>query len=179
VDKFARKDDGASKHVRASERIAHSRPRSRCSGAVDELSTHVGFARCICSETEARKVLEAVQMDLYKLGAVLAAPPDAKERARAVLLTLIDSAEKQIHRIKSAPGVLGNESLFWEQPTAAALDVARAICRRAERLAKSLIDSGAAGSPFIPVYLNRLAELLWLLARLSESRRGTGPQPES
>jgi cob(I)alamin adenosyltransferase len=84
----------------------------------------------------------------------------------------MDTLETEIHRIKNVPGVLRDGSLFWELPAAAALDVARTISRRAEHLVRRLTGEGELGITFIAVYLNRLAELLWLLSRLLESRHG-------
>jgi len=82
----------------------------------------------------------------------------------------MDTLEAEIHRVKCVPGVLRDGSLFWELPAAAALDIARTISRRAERGARRLIDEGESNDNFIPHYFNRLADLLWLLGRLLESR---------
>lgn len=85
---------------------------------------------------------------------------------------MMDTLEKEIHRIKNVPGVLRGGSLFWELPAAAALDIARTISRRAERVVRTLTGGSQLGITFVAVYLNRLAELLWLLGRLLESRHG-------
>jgi cob(I)alamin adenosyltransferase len=132
----------------------------------------MGFARSICPDMEVRNCIKALQIDLYRLGAVIAAPTGAKKLAAVTCPAMMDALETEIHRIKSVPGVLRDGSLFWELPAAAALDIARTISRRAERVARRFTGEGELGVTFIAVYLKRLAELLWLLSRLLESRHG-------
>lgn len=133
----------------------------------------MGFARSICPDMEVRNCIKALQIDLYRLGAVIAAPTGAKKLAAVTCPAMMDALETEIHRIKSVPGVLRDGSLFWELPAAAALDIARTISRRAERVARRFTGEGELGVTFIAVYLKRLAELLWLLSRLLESRHGS------
>jgi cob(I)alamin adenosyltransferase len=137
------------------------------------LISHMGFARSICPDMEVRNCIKALQIDLYRLGAVIAAPTGAKKLAAVTCPAMMDALETEIHRIKSVPGVLRDGSLFWELPAAAALDIARTISRRAERVARRFTGEGELGVTFIAVYLKRLAELLWLLSRLLESRHGS------
>jgi cob(I)alamin adenosyltransferase len=61
-------------YLTPSERAAESHRRTRCCAVVDELISHMGFARAICPDMEVRKCIKALQIDLYKLGAVIAAP---------------------------------------------------------------------------------------------------------
>jgi cob(I)alamin adenosyltransferase len=159
-------------YLKPYEGIADSRRRIQCCGTIDELISQMGFARSICSDLEVRKCIKALQIDLYKLGAVIAAPRGAKKLEAVTCPAAMNNLETEIHRIKSVPGVLREGSLFWELPAAAALDVARTISRRAERLIRRLTGEAELGITFIAAYLNRLAELLWLLGRLLESRHG-------
>ena len=85
---------------------------------------------------------------------------------------MVDAMEAEVHRIESVPGVLADWSLPGELPDAAALDVARTVCRRAERLTTRLMEEGQLTNPAILAYLNRLSDLLWLLGRLLETRQG-------
>jgi cob(I)alamin adenosyltransferase len=160
-------------YLTPSERTAESRRRIQCCGAVEELISHMGFARSICPDMEVRNCIKALQIDLYRLGAVIAAPTGAKKLAAVTCPAMMDALETEIHRIKSVPGVLRDGSLFWELPAAAALDIARTISRRAERVARRFTGEGELGVTFIAVYLKRLAKLLWLLSRLLESRHGS------
>jgi len=157
-------------YLKPSARDSERRRRNRCCGAIDELISQMGFARSICPDGEVRERIKALQLHLYRVGAVVAAPPGAKKLARNISPALMDTLEAEIHRVKCVPGVLRDGSLFWELPAAAALDIARTISRRAERGARRLIDEGESNDNFIPHYFNRLADLLWLLGRLLESR---------
>jgi Cobalamin adenosyltransferase len=112
-------------YLNPSERIADSRRRLRCCGTIDELISQMGFARSICPDIEVRKRIKALQLDLYSLGGIIAAPAGAKNLAAAVSPGMMNALEAEIHRIKGVPGVLRDGSLFWELPAAAALDVAR------------------------------------------------------
>ena len=85
---------------------------------------------------------------------------------------MVDALEAEVHRIEAEPGVLGDWSLPGGAPDAAALDVARTVCRRAERMATGLMEGGAIQNPSILAYLNRLSDVLWLWGRLLEARRG-------
>jgi cob(I)alamin adenosyltransferase len=158
------------------ERPADSRRRIQCSSAIEELIAHIGFARSICPDARVRDLIKALQMDLYRLGAVIAGPPVAKKPAATISRAMMDLLDAETRRLKRLPGVLRNGSLFCEQPPAAALDVARTVCRRAERLAKNLPNQGQPDVSSIEVYLSRLTDLLWLLSQLLESRPGVNPQ---
>ncbi len=157
---------------KTSVRDSLKRRRNRCCGDIDELISQMGFARSICPDVEVRTRLKALQLDLYRIAAVIAATSAANNKWTATIsVAVMDALETEIRRVKSVPGLLRDGSLFWELPAAAALDVARSVSRRAERSAQRLINEGALPIIFIPVYLNRLADVLWLLGRLLESRR--------
>jgi cob(I)alamin adenosyltransferase len=130
----------------------------------------MGFARSICSDVEVRKRIKALQLELYKVAAVIATPPEAKDLAPEISFAMMESLQAEVRHIESVPGVLADGSLFWELPDAAALDVARTVCRRAEQVARRLMDEGELNNSSVLTYLNRLSDLLWLLGRLLESR---------
>jgi cob(I)alamin adenosyltransferase len=77
-----------------------------------------------------------------------------------------------VHEIEATPGLLSDWSLPGEHPTGAAYDVARTVCRRAERCVVRLVESGETINPNILAYLNRLSDLLWLFARKVEVDAG-------
>src|ERR1700735_3553637 len=88
---------------------------------------------------------------------------------------MVDALEAECHQIEAEPGVLGDWSLPGGSPDAAALDVARTVCRRAERLATGLMESGVIQNPSILAYLHRLSGVRWLFGRLVEARAGVDP----
>ena len=85
---------------------------------------------------------------------------------------MVEGLTAQVHEIEATPGLLSDWSLPGEHPTGAAYDVARTVCRRAERGVVRLIESGEAVNPNILAYLNRLSDLLWLFARKIEVDAG-------
>jgi cob(I)alamin adenosyltransferase len=85
---------------------------------------------------------------------------------------MVDALTAEVHRIEAIEGILADWSIPGEHAEAAAYDVARTVCRRAERLMVRLHEHGTAVPPNVLRYLNRLSDLLWLLARLLELRAG-------
>jgi cob(I)alamin adenosyltransferase len=83
---------------------------------------------------------------------------------------MVAGLDAHVARIEATPGVLGDWSLPGELPEAAALDVARTVCRRVERMAVGLWESGTITEPRVLQYLNRLSDVLWLFGRLVETR---------
>jgi cob(I)alamin adenosyltransferase len=85
---------------------------------------------------------------------------------------MVDALEAHVHRIEALPGILGDWSLPGETAGSAAMDIARTVCRRAERLAVALSEAGELQNPNILAYLNRLSDLLWLFGRQLELMAG-------
>jgi cob(I)alamin adenosyltransferase len=85
---------------------------------------------------------------------------------------MVERITEEVHRIEAMEGVLADWSISGEHRAAAAFDVARTICRRAERAIVRLVESGDAVQPRILAYVNRLSDLLWLFARKLERDAG-------
>jgi cob(I)alamin adenosyltransferase len=151
-------DDGTSGLIGGS-RARKSDTRFCAIGAVDEANSAIGLARA-ASPSEIASVLAPIQGDLFEIGAELA-DPKAKMRLTAEhhanLERAIDEFEKGLPQLRAfiLPG--GSEA-------AARLHLARTICRRAERAVVALAE-GTQVSPHIFAYLNRLSDLLFVLAR--------------
>ena len=153
-------------------RVSKAHPRVECYGTVDELISQMGFARSICQDPEVCERVKAIQRELYKIGGVIATPLESKRISPDVTPEMVDALDAEVHRIEAEPGVLADWSLPGALPDAAAMDVARTVCRRAERLATALMETGDIANPHILAYLNRLSDLLWLFGRLLEARQG-------
>ncbi|MEX0806453.1 MAG: cob(I)yrinic acid a,c-diamide adenosyltransferase [Candidatus Binatia bacterium] len=153
-------------------RVSKTHPRVECYGTIDELISQMGFARSVCTDAEVREQIKTLQRELYKVGSAIGTPPHSRKPGPEITSDMVDALEAEVHRIESLPGVLADWSLPGELPDAAALDVARTVCRRAERLTAGLMDEGQIINPAILAYLNRLSDLLWLLGRLLETRHG-------
>ena len=153
-------------------RVSKAHPLVECYGAIDELISQMGFARAICQDAEIRERVKALQRELYKVGSAIATPLESKKAAPEITAEMVAALDAEVHRIEAEPGVLADWSLPGELPDAAAMDVARTICRRAERLTTALMEAGIIDNPHILAYLNRLSDLLWLFGRLMEARQG-------
>lgn len=167
-----KRGDGGQTGLAGGIRVSKTHPRVECYGTIDELISQLGFARSICADTEVKKKIENIQRELYKVGSAIATPLESKKAPPETTAEMVDALEDEVHRIEAEPGVLADWSLPGALPDAAAIDVARTICRRAERLSTGLMEAGMLPNPQILAYLNRLSDLLWLLARLVESREG-------
>jgi cob(I)alamin adenosyltransferase len=155
-----KRGDGGQTSLVGGLRVSKSDPRVECCGTIDELISQMGFARSICRDAGIRERVKVLQRQLYKVGSA------------DITAEMVDALDAEVHRIEAEPGVLADWSLPGELPDAAAMDVARTVCRRAERLATALMEAGANDNPHILAYLNRLSDLLWLFGRLVEARQG-------
>ncbi|HZS62015.1 MAG TPA: cob(I)yrinic acid a,c-diamide adenosyltransferase [Gemmatimonadaceae bacterium] len=158
-------------------RVLKDDPRVEAYGAVDELNAFIGMARAIEAMPRIDEVLAPIQRDLFGLGAILATPDLVKmqeqlAKARidneriAQLERAIDTGEEELEPLKAfiLPG---------GTPKAAALHVARTVCRRAERRVVHLQQTVSV-PPLVTIYLNRLSDLLFVLARVANRRAGAG-----
>ena len=158
-------------------RVPKDNDRVEAYGDVDELNASLGMARAVEPMPRIDEVLVPVQRDLFAIGALLATPDHdrmqqqlAKARVDedriAQLERAIDEAETELEPLKAfiVPG---------GTPKSAALHVARTVCRRAERRVVHLAREVPL-PPLVVVYLNRLSDLLFVLARLATRRAGAG-----
>ncbi|HET7471443.1 MAG TPA: cob(I)yrinic acid a,c-diamide adenosyltransferase [Gemmatimonadales bacterium] len=158
-------------------RVPKDHPRVAAYGDVDELSSAIGVARATTPADFFDQLLESVQRDLFAIGGQLASPePDkvAKALEKADLSSdrpaeferVMDEADRVLPPLRAfvLPGGTAK---------AAALHLARTVCRRAERSVVHLAHDGPVPPGFV-IYLNRLSDLLFTLARLANHRDGTG-----
>jgi cob(I)alamin adenosyltransferase len=157
-------------------RVTKDHPRVTAYGEVDELNAAIGVAVALEPPAFARDLLESIQRDLFAIGGQLATPDPAKV-ARALSKAMLDDSrtaalEQAIDRAEAGLPPLERFILPGGTQKAAALHVARTVCRRAERSVVALAR-GAPVPPVIVVYLNRLSDLLFVLARQAnaEARR--------
>jgi cob(I)alamin adenosyltransferase len=158
-------------------RVDKDHPRVEAYGDVDELNAALGLARSIDMMPRIDEVLVPVQRDLFAIGALLATPDREKMREQltkarideeriAELERAIDACEVELEPLRSfiVPG---------GTPKAAALHVARTVCRRAERRIVHLAHNEELPA-LVVKYLNRLSDLLFMLARVANKRAGAG-----
>jgi len=165
--------DGGTTALMYNRRVPKNHPRIEACGTIDELNAAVGLARASASDEYVRKQLSPIQNDLVGLMGELATlhedlaryTKDGFSRVTPEMVTKLDAIVTFVESQKvSFKG--------WATPganlSAAALDLARTICRRAERRVYELQEQRQVDNPSILVYLNRLSDALWLLARWAE-----------
>ena len=156
-------------------RVPKDHPRVAAYGDVDELNSELGVVRATAPEGFFDDLLESIQRDLFSIGGYLATPdpePVKKSLEKATLSSsrvseferIMDAAEEELSPLRAFVLPAGT-------PLAASLHLARTVCRRAERSVVHLAHSNDVPEPFI-VYLNRLSDLLFILARLANHRDG-------
>lgn len=158
-------------------RVAKNHARVAAYGDIDELNSVLGLVRAGAPTDFFDSLFENIQRDLFSIGGHLATPDPAKVRKAlekaalsetrvAEFEAVIDAADEELAPLKAfvLPG--GTEK-------AARLHVARAICRRAERSTVALAGNDEVPAAFL-IYLNRLSDLLFTLARLANHRAGVG-----
>ena len=159
-------------------RVSKSDPRVAAYGDVDELNAWLGFVRASTDDPDVRTLLEHIQRDLFGLGARLADPAKRiAERVTKAAVTPQDIArlEDSIDRLESELPPLRRFILAGGSTPGAALHIARTVCRRAER---SIVRLGSdAVEPELVIYVNRLSDLLFVMAR-AVNRRAGAPELE-
>jgi cob(I)alamin adenosyltransferase len=153
-------------------RVSKGSLRVETYGHVDELISSLGFARSICEDGDIAAFTKNVQQDLFKIGSSLATPAESPKPQIVIDPALVDRLTAEVHRLEAIEGMLADWSIPGEHRAAAAYDVARTICRRAERSLVRLQESGVTIQPAILAYLNRLSDLLWLFGRKLEHDAG-------
>ena len=155
-------------------RVSKCDARVEAYGSVDELNAALGVARASVRRESVSRQLEAVQADLIGLMGELATHPDDLERyAREGYLRLdpraVQRLEEWATEAEAEPAMPRGWATPGKSPEAAALDLARTVCRRAERRVCALLEAGQVSCGPMLEYLNRLSDLLWLHARQVES----------
>ncbi|MEH6664065.1 MAG: cob(I)yrinic acid a,c-diamide adenosyltransferase [Brevundimonas sp.] len=160
-------DDGATRLANG-ETVSKSDLRVEAYGAVDELNAVIGLCRLHTAQHDRIDAkLARVQNELFDLGADLATPhdpPPAWEALR-ILASQVERLESEIDEINDALRPLESFILPGGSALSAHLHLARTVCRRAEREAVRLVESGQTVTPEAVIYLNRLSDLLFVAGR--------------
>jgi cob(I)alamin adenosyltransferase len=167
-----KKGDGGQTSLTGGLRVSKSSIRVEAYGTVDELNSVMGFARSICDDADLRERTKLIQRELFKVGSALATPPQSRRGEPPLNPSMIEALTDQVHELEAIEGMLSDWSIPGEHAAAAAYDVARTVCRRAERCVVRLIDAGEEVEPDALPYLNRLSDLLWLFGRKLELEAG-------
>lgn len=172
-------DDGTTA-LMYGRRVPKTHPRVEASGAIDELNAALGTARAsLRGESLAGEILAIQEQLIHVMGEVATAEEDLGRYERAgfarVTPELTAKLDALVSRFESES--LPRTERGWAMPggsvSSAALDVARTACRRAERRVVASIETGQTINREIVIYLNRLSDVLWLMARQADARPRT------
>ena len=174
---YTRTGDGGETALFGAGRVPKHHPRVEAMGDVDELNAAIGWAVTQVSVEKTRERLASLQHELFAVGAELATPPAESGRVRSDTSGIggqtVDRLERWIDEMTTELPELRAFVLPGGTPGAAALHVARTVCRRAERAVVGLAESSGVRDELL-VYLNRLSDLLFTFARLENHRGGVG-----
>jgi cob(I)alamin adenosyltransferase len=159
---YTRGGDAGDTSLGGGSRVSKTDPRVEAMGEVDELNSLLGWARAIDG---APVVLARIQNELFDLGADLATPPSAAGERLRMSQTLVEGLESECDAVNAELEPLKSFVLPGGTELGARLFVARAVCRRAERAVLRVDEA----SPLVAVYLNRLSDLLFILARAANT----------
>ncbi len=156
-------------------RVSKADPRVEAYGTVDELNAAIGAARASCRDKRVAQRLLQIQKELVILMGELAVAVEDRARYQKqgfkfVVAEMVERLGRWVTEIEAQRPRFDGWSTPGATPTAAALDVARTVCRRAERRVVALGETRRKRNPEVIRYLNRLGDLLWLMARQEETR---------
>lgn len=155
------------------QRVPKYDPRPEAFGTVDEATSALGLARALTTDAKAKAIMLQAQQDLYMLMAELATPPENREAVNVrVTEERVRWLEDTENELKAEVEIPNKFIIPGDTADGAALDLARTIIRRAERLTARLTHDGALGETHALRYLNRLSDLVFILARYLEARQG-------
>jgi cob(I)alamin adenosyltransferase len=165
---YTRAGDDGSTGLGDGTRVPKDHPRVAAYGSVDELNSVLGLLLATSPTWPEAELLAGIQNDLFDVGADLCVPPAADEKPGACLRVTAEQAarlERAIDRLNASLQPLTTFVLPGGKPAAAWCHLARTVCRRAERDVVTLARQEAV-NPQVIVYLNRLSDLLFVLARV-------------
>jgi len=170
---YTRGGDDGTTSLGGGQRVRKSALRIEAYGTVDELNSAIGAAIAAGLHPDLHRMLAKVQNELFNLGTDLCFLEEDKQKMDLPTIEQrhIDALEQVLDQLTEAVGPLENFILPGGTPAAAALHLARTICRRAERVLVALAADEAVGACDVK-YLNRLSDALFVMARFENKHRG-------
>jgi len=166
---YTKTGDAGSSSLYSGKRVPKNSSYLEAYGNVDELSCFIGRARAVCDDQEVKNMLMQIQNDLHFVAADLATPLDVKTKVSRIEKDRTATLEKWIDQIQSELEPLRQFILPGGSSLSADLHICRSICRRAER-AYSTHTQTEKTNPELGIYLNRLSDLLFVMARWANKK---------
>lgn len=164
-------DDGTTS-LYCGKRVAKDSIRIETCGALDEVSSYLGLVKNIVTGEKTKRIVNSVQKELMVLCAEIATTPrQVKKLKKRIAKGHVFALERQIRDLEKSQAIKSKSFCIpGKNAASSVLDIARAVTRRAERRCVTMIKKGMINNSNISTYLNRLSDLLWLLARLNEKK---------
>jgi len=162
-----------------SERVAKYDPRPDTFGTVDEATSALGLARAMTQDPKVKEIIYRIQNELYLLMGELATTPENYEKmGLRMTADHVQWLEQVEESLKQEVEITNKFIIPGDTLDGAALDLARTIIRRAERMAVKLLHDGVIQNGEVIRYLNRLSDLVFILARYIEVKSSLAQRPE-
>jgi len=169
---YTRTGDDGTTGLLGEGRVPKTHPRIEALGALDESTATLGWARAHARDPRSGRILLESQRDLYKLMAEVAATPENAEKFHAIDAARVDWLESQIEALSATVTMPREFILPGDTPAGAALSLARAVVRRAERRVVELVEAKEISNPELGRYLNRLSSLCFVLELVENAAAG-------
>jgi cob(I)alamin adenosyltransferase len=169
---YTRTGDDGTTGLLGEERVPKTHPRIEALGALDESTATLGWARAHARDPRCGPLLLEAQRDLYKLMAEVAATPGQADKFHFIDAARVDWLESQIDALTATITLPREFILPGDSPGGAALSLARAVIRRAERRVVELAEAKEISNPELGRYLNRLSSLCFVLELVENAAAG-------
>jgi cob(I)alamin adenosyltransferase len=175
---YTKTGDSGNTSLIGGTKVSKSNLRIETYGTIDELNSYIGLCRDLIEDTLSQKTLLEVQDRLFTMGSTLACDPEKETQMKLPNLGQgdIEWLEKEIDRMNELLPEMKSFILAGGHPTISHLHIARCICRRAERTCVRLSELSFVESKII-IYLNRLSDYLFILARYTGMQLGAEEIP--
>ena len=167
-----RRGDDGSTGSPGGTRLSKGELRVEASGCVDELNSAIGVARAFCGDPVVSARMLAIQRMLFPLGSAISTKPGGRKPVPEITDAMVGHLDALVTELEAAPGLVRDWTIPGAHQSSAHFEVARTICRRAERNAVRLQSSGEVLQKNVLRFLNRLSDVLWLSARERDAAAG-------
>jgi cob(I)alamin adenosyltransferase len=137
-----RRGDGGETGLGGGDRISKANARVETYGAIDELDATIGLARAHCNDAEIRASVRDIRCQLFVVGSAISTKPESSKPVPQVTKDMLHRLDALVERFEEEPGILRDWSIPGECAESAAFDLARTVCRRAERGAVRYVTNG-------------------------------------
>ncbi len=166
---FSKRGDDGITSLLYGQRVPKFDPRPETYGTIDEAMSLLGLSKALTNKRKVKEIIERIQKDLFILNANIATSKDNHQKAKHKITSRHTKKLEEIISELATISPLSRKFIIPGETTAsAAIDISRAVIRRAERMVHKIIKDGILKNREVGRYLNRLADLLFLLARYEE-----------